>query len=175
MSAKYGFSRQILLALGLGVMIALVIGCPSDGSNRRPVEVTPDRTPPRTPTPPSSPTPTGQETPTPNQGICPLAGSGRIGDTCTSETDCTQTPGSPFCQAGFWPDGYCLDGTGGAASNCDTGDPLGSCSDGCSVCTTIPYFNAARCVRRCETNSDCRTGYTCQPADDATYSWCSPF
>ena len=106
---------------------------------------------------------------------CGPAKPGEVGAPCTSAGDCKKTPGSPFCQSGFWKGGYCLDGSKGFADNCDRKKPLASCPAPCTVCTVIPFFGKARCVRRCKSNADCRAGYACKDTNPKSgYKWCSP-
>jgi hypothetical protein len=95
----------------------------------------------------------------------------QIGDTCTVSTDCSQL-GDRLCDASQ-PDGYCT------VFNCE---PDTCPTDGNGVCVAFfpqldpacggadsaqsPRFERTFCMRGCDSDSDCRSGYACVAPSD---------
>lgn len=105
------------------------------------------------------------------------AGTGEVGEPCTTSSQCSQlkradclTDLPPQFGGGHWPGGYCSQSCGdalGAEGDEDCG-PKGMCmatgssqssSGGGSTGQTVQ-----RCVRKCATEADCRgsEGYSCK-------------
>ncbi len=95
----------------------------------------------------------------------------KIGNKCTVSTDCSQL-GDRLCDT-TQPDGYCT------VFNCE---PDTCPTDGDGVCVAFfpqldptcgavassqwPRFERTFCVRGCEDDSDCRSGYVCVAPSD---------
>ncbi len=85
--------------------------------------------------------------------------SAEVGQACTSEREC---PESGFCLGeGFagWPGGSCITST-----DCDVEADTGCPGD--AHCLPAPR-GGTLCVDGCETDGDCRDGYTCQAPDES--------
>jgi len=100
--------------------------------------------------------------------------TGTIGSPCASGADCSNTPGVPYCQTSFPNGGYCLNGQGDFADNCDRANPATSCGHACLACAVYPYYPVARCYVACAQDTDCRTGYTCQFDQTGNSKVCFP-
>lgn len=89
-------------------------------------------------------------------GACVQSGpaGGAIGAACTQASDCTATPGTPFC--GNFPGGYCT-------TDCSASPPL--CGSG-AVCVDFGG-GVADCLSACSSSSSCRPGYRCVSAGSA--------
>lgn len=73
-----------------------------------------------------------------------------VGDACTTSSDC----GPGTCLNRSWsPGGYCTTG-------CNIDNDL--CPSGTTCVRGAIDGDLAGCMRSCEKNSDCRTGYICQ-------------
>ena len=86
-------------------------------------------------------------------GACVQGGpaAGAIGAACTQPSDCTATPGTPFC--GSFPGGYCSTDCSANASVCGAG----------AACIDVGG-GTSDCLSACASAADCRSGYRCAPA-----------
>ena len=86
-------------------------------------------------------------------GACVQGGpaAGAIGAACNQPSDCTATPGTPFC--GNFPGGYCSTDCSANSSICGTG----------ATCVDLGA-GASDCLGSCTSASNCRPGYRCAPA-----------
>jgi hypothetical protein len=90
-----------------------------------------------------------------------FAGCGAVvGDACTVNTEC----GPGVCiQASYAPGGVCT-------LKCE---PLTSaCPAGSACVSRLIDFETAGCLRTCQKDADCRTGYSCRPDRDGLTSAC---
>ena len=89
-------------------------------------------------------------------GACVQTGpsAGAIGAGCVQATDCTATPGTPFC--GNFPGGYC-------SADCSANPSL--CGAG-GTCVDLGGGNVD-CLGTCGSAVDCRAGYRCVSAGTA--------
>lgn len=89
---------------------------------------------------------------------CSGGGSPEIGDACEDGDDCG---GAAFAACILrWPGGYCTE------FECT----LGACPLGSSCVRGIAFRDVsfdAFCLDECESENDCRDGYTCTSAGDA--------
>jgi hypothetical protein len=88
----------------------------------------------------------------------------QIGDPCSVSTDCSAT-GDRLCDT-TEPGGYCTifncePGTCPDEAICVAFDTYISSAPGCNNPQTSPRFERTFCMRKCESNSDCRSGYEC--------------
>ncbi|MGQ0508683.1 MAG: hypothetical protein ACT4TC_25565 [Myxococcaceae bacterium] len=91
-----------------------------------------------------------------------LAGCGAtVGDACTTVSEC----GNQLCinNKDYTPGGYC-------SRQCTHGDDR-TCPNG-STCIRNGAGDFDACFRVCQTNSECRTGYTCAVFRGSTQSVC---
>lgn len=95
-------------------------------------------------------------------GTVGLACAPKIGDNCTSSTDCSQN-GDRLCDT-TQPGGYCT------VFNCepDTCPEEAQCiafdqrlDPACSDPQSWARFERTFCMRRCDNDGDCRSGYVC--------------
>jgi hypothetical protein len=98
----------------------------------------------------------------PDCGGC-TAGAGLLGTTCTAASQCQASSGSaPICFTQM-QGGYCSQF---CQSQADCG-PNGLCTD------SVFNSDTSQCYQRCNSNSECRTGYSCQdPGAVPPYTVC---
>lgn len=84
--------------------------------------------------------------------LCVTACGSRTGDSCASDFECPQ---GQTCDTAS-PGGYCL------SFDCEPGDNR-ACPDD-AVCIDFVEPDLTACMRRCDSNRDCRTrdGYVCR-------------
>ncbi len=96
----------------------------------------------------------------------------KIGDECSVSTDCSST-GDRLCDT-TQPSGYCT------IFNCEPGSCPGeaicvafdnSTSKACEDPQSADRFQRTFCMRRCDGNGDCRTGYTCADLNADENPW----
>ncbi|MBN2693797.1 hypothetical protein JXR93_03960 [bacterium] len=88
--------------------------------------------------------------------------SGETGDSCSSDGDCDTTL---VCEESY-PGGYCI------AYDCDYTDSS-ACSEE-AQCTYFNEINRSFCLKKCNSNSDCRSDYSCQGISNHKYKVCLP-
>lgn len=88
--------------------------------------------------------------------------SGETGDSCSSDGDCDT---SLVCEESY-PGGYCI------AYDCDYTDSS-ACSEE-AQCTYFNDINRSFCLKKCNSNSDCRSDYSCQGISNHKYKVCLP-
>lgn len=97
------------------------------------------------------------------------APSGWVGQPCAQPTDC---PAGAVCLQGgewVWPGGYC-------STSCDQQVKPDSCPAGShceELAVTGPDLQV--CIKDCETETDCRSGYVCAPIPGSPTGGCIPF
>jgi hypothetical protein len=95
----------------------------------------------------------------------PPATGGTPGSACTSDSTCVAGgSGTPKCVTD-WPDGYCIvEACAAHGHDCPNDPGLVTTATSGSKCVLAP---TERCLNLCGSDSDCRTGYSCQAKDDA--------
>ena len=85
-----------------------------------------------------------------------------VGDPCEDSSDCEV---DLVCEESF-EDGYCL------KFYCNIDDEESCPSE--AQCTLFEDTNTTYCLRKCNTNEDCRSKYECKAIDSNEYRVCFP-
>ncbi len=86
----------------------------------------------------------------------------QTGEACETDSDCDV---DLICEKTF-PGGYCT------KYDCNH-HSSGSCGDE-AQCTYFSDINRAYCLSKCNSNSDCRSQYSCQSVENNKYKTCLP-